>query len=102
MLFRSLDTLKNGIIVIGTTNRYDSLDDALIRRFQLKHKVKEMSLDDVYTLAIKFFNSVGIDKSEIKWWAQAAFKGGESAATVITKCTNELVSMLIKRKKENA
>ncbi len=101
-IMQELDTLKNGVIIIGTTNRYDSLDDALIRRFQLKHKVKEMSLDDVYTLAIKFFNSVGIDKSEIKWWAQAAFKGGESAATVITKCTDALVSMLIERKKKNA
>lgn len=101
-IMQELDTLKNGVIIIGTTNRFESLDDALIRRFQLKHQVRELSLDDVYMLAVKFFESVGIGKSEIKYWAQAAFKGSESAATVITKCTDELVSMLIKRKKKNA
>lgn len=101
-IMQELDTLKNGVIIIGTTNRFESLDDALIRRFQLKHQVRELSLDDVYTLTVKFFESVGIDKSEIKCWVQAAFKGGESAATVITKCTDKLVSMLIERKKKNA
>lgn len=101
-IMQELDSLKNGVIIIGTTNRFNLLDDALVRRFQLKHQVRELSLDDVYALTAKFFKSVNIDKSEIKYWAQMAFKGGESAATVITKCTDKLVSILIERKNKNA
>lgn len=101
-IMQELDTFKNGVIIIGTTNRYDSLDDALVRRFQLKHQVRKLSLDDTYKLTGKFFESVNIEPRTVERWVMATFKGGESAATVITKCTDKLVSMLIERKKENA
>lgn len=98
-IMQELDTLKNGVIIIGTTNRYDALDEALVRRFQLKHQVRELSLNDVYALTGKFFESVNIEPRIVERWVINNFKGGESAATVISKCTDKLVSMLIERKK---
>lgn len=101
-IMQELDSLKNGVIVIGTTNRFNLLDDALVRRFQLKHQVRELSLNDAYALVGKFFESVNIEPCIVERWVIANFKGGESAATVITKCTDKLVSILIERKNKNA
>jgi SpoVK/Ycf46/Vps4 family AAA+-type ATPase len=39
-LMQEFDKLPNDIIVIGATNRRDRIDEALMRRFSLKHEVK--------------------------------------------------------------
>ena len=42
-VMQELDRLSNNVILIGTTNRADVLDEALVRRFTFKHHVKELS-----------------------------------------------------------
>ena len=46
-LMQELDNIKNDVIVIGTTNRPDQLDEALIRRFVQRHEVKSLNQDDI-------------------------------------------------------
>lgn len=102
-LMQEFDRLPNGVIVIGTTNRFDMLDKALVRRFQIRHEVKSLSIADIRELALKFFNSAQIDSSAwIRPWLEKHFSGGESAATVISKCTDKVVSLLIAEKSKNA
>lgn len=43
-LMQEFDRLSNDIIVLGATNRIDRIDEALLRRFAVKHEVK--SADD--------------------------------------------------------
>lgn len=63
-LMQELDRLGNDIILIGTTNRPDTLDDALFRRFTFGHTVRPLCRDDARTLARLFFASVGYSASE--------------------------------------
>lgn len=63
-LMQELDRLGNDIILIGTTNRPDTLDDALLRRFTFGHTVRPLCRDDARTLARLFFASVGYSASE--------------------------------------
>ncbi len=63
-LMQELDRLGNDTILIGTTNRPDTLDDALFRRFTFGHTVRPLCRDDARTLARLFFASVGYSASE--------------------------------------
>lgn len=102
-LMQELDSLQNGVMVIAATNRYDILDKALVRRFQLHHQVFPLELSDVGDLVCKFFKAARVDyQSWLDGWFKSNFKGGESAATVITKCTDRVVSILIAEKNKNA
>ena len=42
-LMQEFDKLTNDIIVIGATNRMDRMDDALLRRFSIKHEVNVLN-----------------------------------------------------------
>lgn len=92
-LMQELDTIENGTIIIGTTNRKDMLDAALLRRFNFNHEVELLSYEDAEELSNKFFASVGfpqfgyvpdkpLEKSKI------------SAADVIKRCTDVLVEFI--------
>lgn len=102
-LMQELDTLNNDTILIGTTNRYDRLDDALIRRFTKKSKVLPLNASEVSSLARKFFDTAKVDASEwIAEWIKDNFADDEleCASTVIERCTQKLVSILMKNKKD--
>lgn len=99
-LMQELDRLANNVVVIGTTNRFDRLDPALVRRFSIIHQVLPLSSDDAIRLAEKFFAYSGVTK---KWpgWLSEWFNSeldddGISAASVINKCTEKLVEITLK------
>ena len=102
-LMQELDRTENGSIIIGTTNRADMLDAALLRRFNFRHEVALLTVTDARDLEYKFFASVG--KRCDRW--VSCIKPGEnpniprfSAADVVAKCTEELVSMMEKESNE--
>lgn len=57
-LMQSLDALDNGTIVIGATNRPDTIDKALIRRFSLQHEVKLPAFETRFHIIKKFFQTI--------------------------------------------
>lgn len=59
-LMQSFDLLENDIIVIGATNRKDMIDEALIRRFSIKHEVKKLNNNETYNLIKKFLDDLNI------------------------------------------
>ena len=63
-LMQSLDLLENGVVVIGATNRPDVIDEALIRRFSLKHEVKTLTDHETLQLATMFLDDVGVAYEE--------------------------------------
>lgn len=102
-LMQEMDRLSNNVIVIGTTNRYDCLDTALVRRFTLKHKVELLNCQEIKTLAGKFFNYAGVVANTwLSDFCCAQFSIEESAATVIEKCTNKIVQTLTDEDRINA
>lgn len=60
-LMQEFDRLTNDIVVIAATNRMDRIDEALLRRFSLKHEVKPLEQEEKKELVCKFINDVGMD-----------------------------------------
>ena len=67
-LMQEFDKLPNDVIVIGATNRIDRIDEALLRRFSLKHKVEVLSDVEKKIMVLKFLDDINIQFSneEIK------------------------------------
>jgi SpoVK/Ycf46/Vps4 family AAA+-type ATPase len=57
-LMQCLDRLDTGTIVIGATNREDTLDTALKRRFSLQHKMNLPSKEIRRTIAEKYISTI--------------------------------------------
>ena len=93
-LMQSFDLLENDIIVIGATNRKDMIDEALIRRFSIKHEVKILNNNDAYKLIINYLDDLKIkyDNDNILDYAENHHKQSEIINDVIkgiTKMLNE-------------
>lgn len=58
-LMQEFDKLTNDIIIIGATNRMDRMDEALLRRFTIKHEVKRLEQNERIEMIVKFFSDVG-------------------------------------------
>ena len=56
-LMQELDILPNHVTLIAATNRLDMVDEALMRRFSIKHEVKDMTRDELRSLAVQVLNA---------------------------------------------
>ena len=96
-LMQELDNLPNDVIFVGTTNRFDRLDDALIRRFTMKYEVKRLEKLDIIELVKRFFKyscNYENDK-EVENWCSVKFEVTETASTVVNTCISEIVNRYI-------
>lgn len=57
-LMQALDRVRNDTIIIGATNRIDMIDEALLRRFSIRHEVKRFSESEMVSMVIKFLDDV--------------------------------------------
>lgn len=63
-LMQEFDKLANDVIVIGATNRKDRIDEALLRRFSLKHEVEPLSKEEKEEMIRKYLNDIKMQFSE--------------------------------------
>ncbi len=91
-LMQSLDLIENDTVVIGATNRVDAIDEALMRRFSLKHEVKTLDQEEVYLLTKKFLDDVQIafDEFNVREYAHAHGKQSE----IVGDITKAIVQMI--------
>lgn len=95
-LMQELDRLPNDLIVVGTTNRFDRLDLALIRRFPFCFEISPLSVEEAHQLAAKFFLHAQFDSNEWKDWYEEEFKDGPfPASTVVRQCTMAVVEKVL-------
>lgn len=87
-LMQEFDKIANDIIVIGATNRIDRIDDALLRRFSLKHEVEALSSIEKADMVNRYLSDVGMifTKDEII----SLIKKNENQAILL----NELIRMI--------
>lgn len=95
-LMQELDQLHNDVIIIGTTNRFDRLDPALIRRFPLQYELLPLMPDEAVELAQKFFRYTGLDPANWERWCSTAFAENIPASSVVRECTEVVVSHIMK------
>lgn len=94
-IMQELDQCPNRVMVIGTTNRYDRLDPALIRRFPHRHEVKPLSQSEATEAAQRFFAHTELDLGlDIKAWCATQFHTDTPVSDVITACTDQVVRYL--------
>ena len=65
-MMQEFDNLTNDIIVIGATNRKDRIDEALLRRFSLKHEVKVLDSKEKNEMIRKYLSDIHMDFSDIE------------------------------------
>lgn len=87
-LMQEFDKLPNDVIVIGATNRKDRIDEALLRRFSLKHEVAPLSKEEKVEMVRKYLNDIKMQFSENEITELAHRK--ENQSTVL----NELIRVI--------
>jgi len=71
-MMQEFDKLSNDLVVIGATNRMDRMDEALLRRFSMKHEVKAFDCIEKECMVRKYLDDIGIcfTKEEIRSLAE--------------------------------
>lgn len=100
-LMQEMDSLPNNVIIVGTTNRYDRLDPALVRRFPISHSVMPLAHREVVLLSNKFFqySGYGMNNNDICSWCDENFGSGDRTvlvSEVVAKCTDHIVGQIMK------
>lgn len=95
-LMQELDQLPNKVIIVGTTNRFDKLDPALIRRFPIQYELKPLTSAEAGNLAIMFFAFAGVEMTmEDQLQLSKSFARSVPSSTVIKECTEIIVQRII-------
>jgi len=96
-LMQCLDSLDTGTIVIGATNRADTLDRALKRRFSLQYKMNYPTKEIRQAIAQRYFSSIPgaiFTSNDLYEFAEAT--NGLSCAKVVSLIINRIVECLTK------
>lgn len=60
-IMQEMDRLSGGGVIIAATNRKDLLDDAILRRFSLRHEVRRVGEDERKGIVMRFWAAVQLD-----------------------------------------
>lgn len=97
-LMQELDQLPNKVIIVGTTNRFDKLDPALIRRFPIQYELQPLAPGEASELAIKFFAFTGVEMTMMdQLLLSTKFATPVPSSTVIKECTEIIVQRIIEK-----
>lgn len=88
-IMQNLDRLPNNVILLAATNRLDTIDDAVLRRFSVKHEVKPFNDNEKKQLLYAFLSDVGFDFSESECNEIIAESGNQSG---IINCAIEKIA----------
>lgn len=61
-LMQELDRLPNHVTLIAATNRLDMVDEAMLRRFSVKHEIQNMSESELVELASQYVKATDTEK----------------------------------------
>lgn len=61
-VMQAIDNLPSTVLLMACTNKMGILDDALLRRFSIRHEVEPMSPEDMRVMANKYVKAVGADQ----------------------------------------
>jgi hypothetical protein len=85
-MMQEIDRLPGHVILCGTTNRYDMLDPALVRRFPIRHEMMPLSLDEKKELSRVIFNKTDMSLSDEDFYEfDAMIENSHTAAEVVNQ-----------------
>jgi len=90
-LMQEFDKLTNDIIVIGATNR---MDDALLRRFSIKHEVSILNNKEKVFMVKKYLSDVNIEMLDTE--INELVSKNENQAMLINELINRIAEKFLK------
>lgn len=92
-IMKEMDSLRNETVLLAATNCYDRIDDALKRRFTVKHRFSRLSDSDKRVLVSRFFDyaCLDFDSETIREIAEKS----DTQADLMLNCKYHLAEMLI-------
>lgn len=94
-LMQEFDKLTNDIIVIAATNRKDRVDEALLRRFSVKHEVLPLTDKEKEFMMRRYISDINIDFLEDEIMQIKQVSGNQS------ETLNALMRMIAKKVEHN-
>lgn len=88
-LMQNLDMLMSDVMLLAATNRLDILDEALLRRFTIKHEIKRLTSEERFSMAKKFLDDVEFSYDD-EWLHSLTDKDNTQAGLM-----NELIMALV-------
>ena len=88
-LMQEFDKLTNNAVIIGATNRIDMIDEALLRRFSLKHEIKKLTEKVSGMMIQKFLEDINMVVQDRKREELLTQSGGNQSNLI-----NGLVKMV--------
>ena len=61
-IMQELEKLPNHVVLIAATNRLDIVDEALMRRFSIKHEIKNMTTDELGAMVRQYIKATNTEK----------------------------------------
>ena len=61
-IMQELEKLPNHVVLIAATNRLDIVDEALMRRFSIKHEIKNMTTDELGAMIRQYVKATNTEK----------------------------------------
>lgn len=69
-LLQEFDRLSNTAVVLGATNRLDRIDEALLRRFSIRHEVKALNLEERIEFTKCYLSDVGFEIEDMECFTE--------------------------------
>ncbi len=63
-LKQALDSLPNHVVVIGSTDCVDRLDDRVVRRFTIRHEVQRLTQHERRAYVCRYLDSIGLSLAD--------------------------------------
>ena len=93
-IMQELDRLPNHVTLIAATNRLDMVDEALLRRFSIRHEIKNMTEEELQGLVNQFLSATHTEKyvngAKVKWLAQNYKNPGQLMPELIRMIGTEM------------
>lgn len=99
-LMQELDRLPNHVTLIAATNRLDMVDDAMMRRFSIKHEIRNMSESELLNLANQFVNATDTQKYVNDEIIQRLAKQYENPGQLMPELIKEIGRSIYDEKKD--
>ena len=93
-IMQELDRLPNHVTLIAATNRLDMVDEALMRRFSIKHEIKNMAEEDLQGMINQFLQATHtekyVSKPKVNWLSKTYKNPGQLMPELIRMIGTEI------------
>lgn len=99
-LMQELDRLPNHVVVIAATNRLDMVDEAMLRRFSVKHNVTDMTVAELTAMANQYMKATNTVKYVDKQRLTEVIVNATNPGQVIPELIKEIGKGIYEEKKD--